>query len=539
MADGRVGVKLKPSEIPGFVDEYESPFPAAEMTAGVPGSSWTNIAEVTAPARAWRAANRISMLSIGRLATKHGVMKWQVPDVRRVGDLGQLALGTEFVDLAKKGAKLVGDLLDYSDALQTVASAVPVVGPYARIIVGFISFLKNAFSRGAAAKLDVRKTARDALGYNRQIDLDITNAAAEYLADDNWTRIFLPSWKPGDGFKLERTSFVGDGTPDGYSILPASGVQWEEGLGFCPGVAGRLVQWQYPLKVFNSNRPASPWESLISIADLEPSVTQLTVLAWQMVLKNSPSMFRINAYKIRERWESFFGELEDWSRWLRDKGDTQASQMAEAVSTWIGREYEPGGPYRVRNPWTKYGPKALEDTFVTPNAGKMVRFIMDRQYFPSLSPALATITCAYVGPGFAALGDDSNMLRDEWEGRRKQLLTHAARFDVELDMIPDADYRAAMRDATRKRPDNLPDVKKGMGGVPRFADPDKPPPSGETLEPTMPNSAGGGSGGGLQEGKGGDGDGGGGGGGGGAVVALAALGLGYVGWRKFGRRKVM
>jgi hypothetical protein len=255
--------RLKPSEIPGYVGEYESPFPAAEMSNGVAGSAWTDIAEATAPIRAWRSAHRISALSIGRVAVKHGIPDWQVPTIKRLGDLAEMSSAADFVKLAKAGGKLVGDLLEYSEALSTVASAVPVLGTYARLVVGFVSFLRQAFSRGKASKLSVAKTARDSLGYNRQIDQDVCNFAAEKLAEDDWTQLFLPSWKPGDGFTLTRTSFTGDGTPDGRTILPSSGAKSSEGLGFCPGVAGRLVQWQYPVKVFNSNRPASPWESLI------------------------------------------------------------------------------------------------------------------------------------------------------------------------------------------------------------------------------------------------------------------------------------
>lgn len=486
--------RLKPSEIPGYVGSYESPFPAAEMTDGVPGSAWTDIAAVTAPVRAWRASHRISGLAIGRVATRHGLPDFQVPALKRLGDLAEVASPSDFVALAKSGARLFGDLLDYSKALTTVASAVPVVGTYARLIVGFVGFLRQAFGRGAASKATVKKTARDALGYNRQIDEDVCNFAAEKLGADDWTRIFLPSWKPGDGFALQRTSFVGDGTPDGYTILPSSGAKSDEGLGFTPGVAGRMVQWQYPIKLFRSNRQAGPWESLISIADLEPSVTQLTVAAWQMVLRNSPDMFRIRPYKIVTRWADFFDTLADWSRWLRDRGDTQGATMAEAVATWVGKEY-PGGPYRVRNPWTKYTKGALESGKVqTVSAGDLVRFIVHRQHSEALDAALATLTCAYVGPHFPLI-EENEGVRDQWFARRKQLLQHRARFDVELDMVPDQDYRAALTEARKGgKPSGGKPIPKGLGGVPRFADPKQPPPPASAIEPSMPNSAGGGSG---------------------------------------------
>lgn len=505
--------RLKANEI-GLPDEYKSPFPPAEMSNGVAGSAWRDIAEATAPARAWRATHRLSFLAIGRLATMHGVPKPQVKAVKTISDLGQLPLGNDFVKLAKVGSSLVGDLLDYSKAIDAVASAVPVLGTYARLIVGFVTFLKNAFSRAAQAKLNVPKNAKDALAYDQPTDEAVANYCADWLAAKDWTRIFLPARKPGDSFKLVRTSFIGDGTPDGYSIVPAGGVKQQEyGLGFVPGVAGRFVQWQYPIKVFGSNRPASPWESLISIADLEPSVTQLTVLAWQMVLKNSPNMFRIAPYTIKVAWRDFFGTMGDWARWLKKTDQTQGAAMADAIATWVGKEY-PGAPsYRVRNPWTKYKKKALESGEVqTADADALVDFIVDRQHGDSLDAALATITCAYVGPQFALI-KENDTVRELWEARRKQLLGHRARWSVELDLVPDDEYRAALSESRKGgKPADLQPVPKGYGGVLRFADPKKKPPPASALEPSMPNNAGGGSG--TAPGKGKD--------GGGAAVAVAA-----------------
>lgn len=514
-------MKLKPSQIPGFVEDYESPFPAAEMSNGVAGGAWADMAKVTAPARSWKCASRLTRAALGRVATTHGVFDRQVKAVKQIGDIGRLALGSDFVALAE-GAKLVGELLDFSEAVDLVGSRVPVVGAYARLIVGFIKFLKNAFTRGGETDQTVKKTARDALGYNKEIDVDITNAAAESFADHNWTRIFLPSWKPGDSFTTTPTSYVGDGTPDGMTILPKSGALWEYGLGFVPGVAGRMVQWQYPLKVFGSDRPSSPWDSLLSIANLEPSVTQLTVLAWQMVLKNGPNMFRVDHLKVRERWGDYFAAVGDYGRWLEEKGRDHEGEMCRGVATWVGRQYV-GGPLLVREPFIsrfakKDGsrePRKLPD-WLQKDRGSLIRYIIESQLQKSHKPALGTLTCAYVGPGFAAIKADT-FLREYWQDMRKLLLSHPARYHVELDMIPDRDYRVAMGDATR-----LPEPKftatppkDGFGGEPEV-DPDagKPPPDRD-VEPSLPGEPTGGEG-----------------GGGGILAALAVLGLGYVGVKR-------
>lgn len=531
------GVKLRPSQIPGFDGDegYTSPYAPAEMSDGVAGGAWRDIANATSDARAWKAAHRLSLVAVGTVATEHGVLKVQVPAVKALGDLGQLALGSDFIELGKAAGRLAGDLLNYSEALDMVASRVPVLGVYARLALTFVNFVKQAFSRAEREKASVTKTpktAREALGYNREIDTEVVNFCRQRLAFDEWTRIFCPAARPGDSFKLERTSFIGDGTPDGKTIVPAGGVVHEEGLGFCPGVAGRFVQWQYPLRVFNSNRPAGPWEgSLISIASLEPSVSQMTVLAWQMVLKNSPNMFRANAFEVARRWRDYFEALEDWSKWLKGKGETQASEMANAIATWYGPEYQ-GGPLRVREPWTKYKRNRVPaDVAAGGKVRRLVDYIVTKQLIGSYLPALSTVTCAYVGPNAPAFKEMS-WLKDAWRELRKRLLEHPARFDVELDMIPDRDYRSEMERAQRNRPVRTsPDESRrmtpvGFDGVPGIEEPEEPPPTDEEIEPSVP-------GGGL--GRGDDEDSG---GGGGAMVAVAAAAaLAYVGARKLGKRR--
>ncbi len=478
-------MKPKPRALAGYVAEYDSPFPPAEMSDGVVGGAWADLARVTSGARAWKAASRLSRMSVQRVAVTHGVLKSEMKALKRVGTLGQLPLGGDFLELAELGGELVGELLKFSDALTMVASRVPVLGAYAQLIVTFVTFVARAFRQGEAEEIT---TGRKALGYNRDIDEEVTNDAVNVLGSRDWTELFTPAWRPGDSFKLVPTSFVGDGVADGQTLLPQAGALRSEGVGFVPGVGGRLVQWQWPLKVFGSNRPSSPWESIVSIADLEPSVSQLTVLAWQMVLRNSANMFRVDHRRLTSRWVDYFGQMLDFAKDLRKKGDKHGAEMVDGVATWIAREPVSSAPnkFRVRSPWRKYKPSNVPGS-VTHSAGSLIRHILRRQLEDSQRPALGTVTCAYVGPGFAAIKAD-DALRQYWQEMRALLLTHDARFSVDLEMVPDREYRQALWQRTKTAEPRFTTVppKKGFGKAPDV-DPDPPkPPKPKDVEPTLP-----------------------------------------------------
>ena len=62
---------------------------------------------------------------------------------------------------------------------------------------------------------------------------------------------------------------------------------------------------------------------------------------------------------------------------------------------------------------------------------------------------LDTLQCAYVDDSFAAIAKSPGM-RERWEQRRKQLLTHPARCDVDLSNVPDSVYRDALIDSGAK-----------------------------------------------------------------------------------------
>lgn len=108
-------------------------------------------------------------------------------------------------------------------------------------------------------------------------------------------------------------------------------------------------------------------------------------------------------------------------------------------------------------------------------------------------------TVAYVGPDFASIQADS-ALKQKWFEHRQLLLTNSARMNVELDMIPDEDYRNEMARAQRmgfpniKAPDfePKPESPGGVIGIdPNLPQGDdvppkwSPPPRGDAEQPRV------------------------------------------------------
>lgn len=528
-------MKVRPSDIPGFPDDFEfrSPFPPATMLDGVAGDPHFQLALESMPARSWESASKLTRAAAGRVAVKWGVFSSQLASLKKMGELGSLPLGDAFVGLAE-GRKLAGELLAFSDVIVDVVSRVPIVGPYARILVTFGKLLVQAFKRGQERKLTTTKNRP--LGYAKDDDEFVVDDALRWLQREDWTRVFCPAWDGKAAFSVEDVSFVGDGTPDGAFIMPEGG--WlpfvEVGLGCVPGVAGRFVGWQYIKKMPGSNRPSGP-ESLMSVASFEPSATQLSILAWQMVLKNSPHLFRVHAYEVKSRWHDFFSELLEWAAWLEDEGQSQPASMARAIATWIHRGEHTGGRWEVRDPWKKFKVKKVADATnntVTENAGTLVNYIVDEQLARSQDAALGTLTCAYVEPRAGSFAAFKNpMLRDYCIEMRKLLLEKPEKAcRVELDMVPDAEYRRELERVrkncpTRTTPESAPKRTTPGWGDQEDVDPDPdPPPSDEDVEPSGP-------------GLGGSGDDSGGGGAGLAIGLGVGLSLGAWGLSKLMRRR--
>lgn len=311
-----------------------------------------------------------------------------------------------------------------------------------------------------------------------------------------WAQTGIP------GTRVRMTGIGGFGVVPG---IPEVTGMWQIGA-YPPKVPDKYGRWQ-PFVIEVGDKPKYGAENFDSVGELLPSVTQYGNLLWGLVRKNSANAFRIDTDRVLRDWMDFYGELAEYiraqinthgqsqktidQRWNRAAALTRMNSVGTYVKRSFEEQFNASVMLRYEHPffWSGvWGADAVgchvwkQDTFnltgftnevmcdlasrenqfvpswaalypgpggprstntvVNVLAGALVRFVMDNFTDALYNTFCRTITVAYVGPNFPALKND--LIRDRWDDSRKKLLTHQARYSVDLELIPDAEYRNAL-----------------------------------------------------------------------------------------------
>lgn len=300
--------------------------------------------------------------------------------------------------------------------------------------------------------------------FNPNLDNIVLNAVLSDLANKkDWSRRFgppslgeehwshtLPDYRrislETGGFEIVRVKGRSDG-PAG----PGTGVEldWSADgwLGMVPGTP----YLHQGIQVDASGKTVRDMGDI-----LMPSSREVLVWLWGSVIghkaRATPAMYCVNADVLRT-WE---GYIHDLHIYIHENLDAPTSTKqaiidyynkrgSQKVFNW-GSSIKP-----VENEWDNYWP------------AKQARDLKDRQM-----GMLDTLLCAYVNDDAVALKQDSDM-RDRWDERRRQLLEHPARCEVDLSSVPDWAYRQELKDRNVGAP-------ACGGGLGFRANPPQPPP---------------------------------------------------------------
>lgn len=411
-------------------------------------------------------------------------------------------------------AAVTGQLLTYDEALATIGTRVPVIGPFVGLAVQLYRSIRDAI-RGSSSE----PAARPAMTYQKGDDTTFADSVLRTMAEeDDWTSIFLPVRPGSDGFeavpvnaagmegkafrsRLFSTDTGNQGVlPELANVDPYKGGKFGETP---PNSVGAVGFWQY---IKTTGRDPGP-EALRGYAAFYPTATQTGMYAWQRVMQVSPAMFRIDGSAIEAAWLDYFERLIFWAQ---TQDDEVLRRLALYAASWgdpltFGANAPPSlrrpdGKNKFHRTWTveQYTPAIRK---WPGSLGELLSFALRQRYFKQLRPALRTLVCAYVPTDAPALLADPS-LADYHDEMRRKLLRHPARFDVELDLIPDHDgsgYRHAMWQATVASQDIKADTGEpppqvlklaSFDGAPQF-DPEGKPnpgydgPTGQGAEPGM------------------------------------------------------
>lgn len=457
---------------------------------------------------------------IGGIGMREGVPEWNIAGFGRFFQKLPTVTPSDVATMAIRGtAKVV------SYALAEASTSVPILGWVVELGLGAYEAIKAA--------IEWNKKAPRPPGEAVEFDVSGNESFAQLLlsmsADADWTDIFRPPSTSGV-WSARRVAWNPGGAGEGWAF----GTRNDLGRGIIPGLAecvGTLeandffVNYQFPDRspspLFGAEYDIPP---LATTGALRPSSRQMAMLLWETVMKPSVQMFRIDPYSLVTQWHDYYMGLAEFAETLKtDKGVENAGFLevsrgknpktpyneAAIATTFLSFVAQPDGSVRFLTPDNvpKYdtsvqiatAPKGVSlDRLVevigadlTYTYADLVKYVAKLHIDRSMA-ALSTLVCAYV-PEDAALLRASGAHKEKWHEMRARLLNHDAVERVELDLIPDDEYRAAVSQAqhTRRIVADVPlAAGGGKSGKRYIGKPGQAPTVDGAPAPDMPDSPG-------------------------------------------------
>lgn len=292
-----------------------------------------------------------------------------------------------------------------------LATAIPIIGLAAKIAID-VGFAINDLVRLVKTQDDEPDRVWNPAAFDPGSDVGFADMILRTMANEHdWTRIVEP---PGAG---SRAQFVPDFTaaPLSHGGLRVASTDLGSGkLGYIPGTATITRQYE---------TSGTLW---LDTGRYFPSARDLALTCWGMATKNSPAMYCVNGYTAASRWRTYLGTLRDWIQETDKLSNEEKRNFVRHLTADL--DWAPFSTRSQPGNWDNYG---IERT-------KPVRRL--KAHAQRQMGYLDTLTCAYVTLDFAAFRGDAN-LQAKWRNNRRTLLQHPARCLVDLDNVPDHDYR--------------------------------------------------------------------------------------------------
>jgi hypothetical protein len=351
---------------------------------------------------------------------------WELDVIASLDDLldGDLEALAQWA--MRKALDLVGSIVDMVGGVPIIGWIIKIIWEVAESVIAIVQFIKG--------KKENEK-AIDELVARAEFSPDLDQLVAKLITKTmhwrkDWTDLFMP---PGMGkggrtwsqAYWRKTKLEGGGVQlRSMDMTPGHVEEW---TGFMPGTTKITRMYEfYPVGNLR----------FIDTGQYLPSGRDMMVTAWSFVTKNSPAMYTVDADKALDNWKGYLGTLRDFIQAVTPTGQSLLPIKTSDKKTFINKM---GAEIR----WNPYHPDDVVGNFKGYG-------IYDCRPVKSLERLkhdqfayLDTITCAYLDRSFEAIKQDSN-LRGRWNVRREALLEHPARCAVDLDNIPDPEYKAEM-----------------------------------------------------------------------------------------------
>jgi len=355
-------------------------------------------------------------------------------------------------DLAKDFAvdvlkNILPDITSLIGTAVDSVSSIPILGAVVKIATFFVKAFKAALDEpeyGSAENIVFSQTL-----YNPEIDwvyaahiLDLTKTK------NDWTGIFLPpcGLRPNySHFGAGASKMAGPEGRECYRVGYAKDPTGSEDpryhwIGVVPGTDRINRHWEWVGNDFKDT------------GSMLPTARQIGAQCWGTLLNEGPTLFCINADKALNAWITALNYLREWLRGEPISGRSNPNPGARKyfsgphinkMLVYFKEEFwglaggTGGGPVggNIYGPWKPDMP--YEERFDINNSipVKSLEKLRERQW-----KSLDTINVAYITPGFGAFKQNSDF-KDRLELRKRQLLDHPAKYKVDINNVPDFEYK--------------------------------------------------------------------------------------------------
>lgn len=476
------------------VGDFSSRLPSRQEIENAVTSKFFELTTNDYFADSWNNFAESAMKTVFRIAETWGVEEFRIPGIEdfsiNLKQLQGLSPAQMVVQLTKQVVRQTLDLVfDTIGAIPIVGWIVDIAWNVAETIWTFVELFREQAQPPALA-----------VQYTRDSDDRVTNEAIETARSNDWTRVFMPMAQP-NGFDRTSVAFDHSGVEAWY-ISPRGNVD-SSALAIMPGFPRAFGEFQIGKYVQPRKHPLpgdpAPRDigfgPAANLGSFVPSLQQTGFSMWSLARKNSANAFKLDADKLELAWSDWFQALIDYIKYEFDSSEPP-DQKAQIVN-WLAR-YTAMGWYQTNSSdgpfgsglhlWEESGlasnerfaeffderfgspgfmfpgfqfwnegpfdpdPEKRNNASNAPIAGSYfvswlpgIKFFLRNYRKALIDQFTKTLTVAYVGPDFPALKNPS--VRKSWEDHRKLLLSHSARANVELDLIPDQAYANAMAQA--------------------------------------------------------------------------------------------
>lgn len=373
--------------------------------------------------------------------------------IPKVNDGEQLAKG-----IVKGAAEIA------QQSLASCSTSIPIIG----LIVNMGLFMWEAIS-AAIKSARVERPPKQAIVYDFAADLLRGGDVIELARSDDWTQLFMPPNTDG-GWTIESITWTPNGGKEGWQWRPAQ--PGSAGLGgLLPGIAEELGVYQVPRRAIGfsgANTNARPWDfytgtGMGTVGTFTPCGRKFAALLWQSIMKPSVAMFAIDNDRIRRAWVEYFDSMWEFAETL----DRQQQWSVKRACVYTKIDPTASGPkVTAQSRIAKFPTAKMVGRLGNMNHrySDIVRYVCD-VHRERARAACDSLVAAYVSPNAPLLASNGHMKVAHTRGRIA-LLSSAYLNSIELDLVPDEPYRAAVVQARIDQPQRTPTPPPGNAPQP-------------------------------------------------------------------------